>query len=109
MKGKAKNIILFTGSFIMILLLFIALIRNAQGWQHLTFSGFLEYLTTSPTIIPSFSITDFAIVSDWGLFNGLKDFLNIFTQLFGIIVWVCSSIINVLLYLFYFLRFIFRF
>ena len=109
MKGKAKNIILFTGSCIMILLLFIALIRNAQGWQHLSFSSFLDYLTTSPTIIPSFSVTDFAIVSDWGIFNFFRDFFNIFTQTFGVLIWICSSIFNVLLYLFYFVRFIFRF
>lgn len=106
-KLKAKNIILFVGSSLLILLLFIALIRNANGYEHITFTNFLDYISESPKVIPTLSISDFAITGSWGVFNDLKNFLNIFTQLFGIIVWFGSSILNIFLYAFYFLKFIF--
>lgn len=106
-KVKAKSILLFVASSIFVLLLIIALIRNVNGYNHISFSSFLDYLSNSPKVIPLLSISDFTITGSWGLFEFLRNFLNIFTQLFGIIIWFGSSIINIFLYAFYFLRYIF--
>jgi len=108
LSGKGRNILFLVLGIFFTFLLFVALIRNVNGgFTHITFSGLLEYLQNSPTLIPNFAISDFTIISDWGFLDGLRNFLNIFTQIFGLIVWFAKNAINGLLYVFYFVRFIF--
>lgn len=107
-KSSAKNIIVFVCSCAFICLLFIALIRNASGYKHISFTTFLEFISNPPAIIPNVNISDFAITGSWGAFNFLKNFFNIFAQLIGIVVWFASSVLNLFAYAFYFIRYIFQ-
>jgi len=56
----------------------------------ITFSEFLDRLEEAPGDYPDLNSTihDFNITEDWGVLNGLRDFLNIFADVFGFIVWI---------------------
>lgn len=102
----AKNILFFVFGCVLIVLLSASLIRNSNNSSSISFTSFLEYLSNSPDFSLSVSISDFRIVADWGFFNSLRDFFNIFTVSFGFIVWFFTSVVNCLIYAFYFLRFL---
>lgn len=107
---KAVNIIYFVIGIFLLLLIFIALIRAGQGMlgSNLTFSGLLNFLSNSPAVIAPVNISNFFISSDWGIFNVFRNFFNIFSGLFGVIVWLATNIINIFAYIFYFVRFVFN-
>lgn len=72
----------------------------------LTLSGLLEYLSNAPNITPTFSLNSFTIYSSWGVFNGLRDFINIFANLSAFAVWFSLLIFNAIRYVGYFFAFL---
>lgn len=81
---------------IFLIFFLVAFIKGTFTGSNLTFTGFLNFLSDCPRVFNNFSLLDFTITGDWGLFDGFRNFLNIFTGLFSIIVFACKSLINVL-------------
>lgn len=104
---KVPNPLFLVFGIILMFLIATALIRQSAGLSDISFGGFLNYISNTPSFIPRLNITKFGIVGDWGLFEGLKNFFNIFAKMFGIIIYLGESLLNMLLTLFYFLRYIF--
>ena len=88
----------------MLLSAFISGLRGVN--QGITFTGFLNYLSSSPSL-DFVSMSDFSIAGDWGLVDFLRIFLNVISVLFTIVVWFCQIVINLFEWLFWLIRFFF--
>lgn len=74
-----------------------------------SFQTGLEFLQATPQIqldLQDFS-SKFQIFDDWGIFNFLRDFINILGSILGFLVWLVSCIINVIIMLVYFIGWVF--
>lgn len=96
-------------SLVFIIILAAGLLRKLSGGSSVpTFTGFLEMLTSVPDIsIPFINAGIIQQLGDWGIFNFLRDFLNIFIDLLNIVVFLCNGIVQINLYVIYFLRWFF--
>lgn len=72
-----------------------------------TFRSFLEMLQNAPSIESDFTIDSLTITGDWGVFNFLKTFLNWNLKPIAFVLFLVKNLINVLMFLFYFLSYIF--
>jgi len=91
----------------LIILLVVAMLGSLRGTgQTITFTGFLEYLSQSPSL-NFFDISSFKIVGDWGLFDFLRNFFNLFTTMIGVSIWIFQLFWNLIAWLLYFFRFLF--
>lgn len=104
--SKSSKIILRVLLIVSVCLVLLALIRTINGGTPVTFSGFLEYVSNCPNIT-SRAWLDYTIYADWGVFNFLRDFLNIFTSLFSVLLYVFANLVQIVLYVGYFVSFIF--
>lgn len=88
-------------------MLIVSLVRKTASGDPLTFSSLLNWLGNLRSFSLQVNISDFTIVADWGLFNFLRNFLNIFTTSFGILYFLGANLINLLIFIGQFLLFIF--
>ncbi len=94
-------------SLILLALFIFGFSRKLSGGDVVSFSSFLNWLGSVDSFSINVSISDFMIYSSWGAFNFLRDFLNIFAGMFGVIVYLCSNLINLIIFAGQFLRFLF--
>lgn len=77
----------------------------------LSFTGLLNSISSMPTIDMSrvFNfVDDFNITSDWTVFNWFRDFLNnFFLPLFGVAIYFCTAIAQLIVFLVWVFKFIF--
>lgn len=94
-------------SFIVLALIAVYIVRYSDGGFTVpTFSSLLEMLSNVPDI--SISLETIVPISlDWGVFNFLRDFFNVFVKLFNLVLWIADNLLICLEYIFYFLRWIF--
>lgn len=96
----------FILGFALVILLTISLFRTLSNTStDLSFTGMLNYFSSVPSM-QFVNIADFTIVADWGIFNFLKNFLNLFAYLFGFSIWFSQNIYNLILWLFYMVRYL---
>ncbi|HBP44123.1 MAG TPA: hypothetical protein DD621_05640 [Clostridiales bacterium] len=93
---------------IFLLLLVISFVRLLFNSSLVTFTGFLDFLTTCPTItIPTSFYNSLSLAGiDWGIFNWFRNFLNFFTSSFSFIIFIITNLINALSIVFWFLKYI---
>lgn len=92
---------------ILLILSLIGSLRSGASGYTFSFAGLLDYLSDAPTINPSFSLSQFVIGGDWGLFDFLRVFFNFFGKIFGFASWFSALIWNAIEYVAYFFSFIF--
>lgn len=90
-----------------IVFLVFAFFKKSQGGSVLSFSSFLDWLSNRSSFKISINISDYFIGGDWGLFDGFRNFLNIFAQLSGCLAWLGANLINIIIFLAQFLLFLF--
>lgn len=100
---KKHNVIL---SVLAIFACIILCINFYKGNNALTFTSFLNFIQSTPNVGLSYSISDLTISGDWGILDKIREFLNILTTPLSMILYLAVAIINALVYLFYFLKFI---
>lgn len=94
-------------------LIFLIMIAIGVFWKLrgsdniLITKNFLEWLGGLNRLDINLNVENFSIRGDWGIFDGLRDFLNIFTSIFGVIIWLFSNLLQLVLYIVDFIRFIF--
>lgn len=98
--------LLFVILFLIILVRVVSVVRNGSN-SNLSFTGFLSFLSTLNTVQINISYTDFLIGGNWGIIDNLRQFFNVFAGVFGVLIWLTSNIVNVLLYIISFIRFVF--
>lgn len=106
---QAVSVMGILGIFTAILLILslIGSLRSGASGYTFSFVGLLEYLSNAPKIVPQFSLVAFSIGGDWGLFDFLRHFFNLFGKIFGFGSWFCLLIWNAIQYIAYFFSFIF--
>lgn len=95
--------------FVLFLILFlISFIRLLFNSEVVTFTGFLDFLTTCPTISLPTSFYDVLSLSnvDWGIFNFARNFIGFFGNSLSFIVFIITNLINCLSVVFWFLKYI---
>lgn len=67
--------------------------------EPVSFSSLLKKLEDAPVIELSLqdSVKIFTITQDWGILNGLRDFINALGSVIGLAVWICSLVINLVI------------
>lgn len=107
-KGASAGNFIFSIMGLVIALLLIAnIFRQAFAGADLSFASFLNWLGSVEDISINFSVESFFIYGNWGIFDGFRSFLNIFTQLFGVIVYLGSQFINIIIFAGQFIAFLF--
>lgn len=104
--SKADNflsvvIVIFTILFI------VSYVRSLVGAGEITFTSFLEFIQTVPEVSFATNFIDLTILGDWGVFDFLRNFLNIFTNLISVIVYLFGGLVQLLLYVVYIVRYLF--
>lgn len=104
------NPLKFVLGFILLSILFVALFRmtgNIGSGQPLTFTGFLEYLSSLDFGSVNLSIANVSLTDDWGIFNGFRNFINLLLGAFNFMLTITSALVNVVIFLFNIFKFIF--
>lgn len=96
---QKKNILI---NFIVLLVITIIALSFIRGILNpnstYSFTQFLQDLVElSNYQINSVNLGDFSIIGDWGIFDGLRLFLNSIMSIINLLVWVCQSLLNVLI------------
>lgn len=107
---EVANPLKFVLGFILILILFISFLRmsgNIGDGTPLTFAGFLEYLSNLQFGQVDWNLANISIVQDWGIFNPLRELINLMLGGFNFVLTIVSVLINVVVFLFNIAKFIF--
>lgn len=72
----------------------------------LTFEGLLQFLSQNASSFEFATYVDYSIVGDWGLFNFLRDFLNLLMAPFSIAMYLTKLIVALIGFFFTLLKFI---
>lgn len=109
MKRGLYKIILKILFFISIAIVIVNLFRRVIGGTGLFmgFENFFEQLSNVDSLQINFGVESFIINADWGILNGLKNFINVFAYILGVLVWLGVNLINLLLFLMQFVRILF--
>ena len=94
-------------SIIFVILFLIAFIRFSLNAEPITFSSLLLVLENAPSIDFSSVLDFFQINGYWGMFDFLRNLLNSFGVVLGVLSFVVLNIFNMLLFLLYFYKFVF--
>ena len=97
------------GSIFAIILVLLIIVSLAQFLRtgtagNMGFSGFINFLSNAPSFDINWSIIDLTIYSDWGIFEFLRIFINWFTAIFEVLVFIFGMLVETIEYLFYFIR-----
>ena len=92
---------------IICVLLIFNFARKLSFNTDLSFSAFLNLLGSVDSFDIKVNISSFTINGDWGLFDGFRNFLNIFANLFGVIVYLGANLVNLFVFIGQFLTFMF--
>ena len=90
-----------------ILLILAVIFRVSSGFPNPSFSSFLEVISNSPVFDISLSIPSISTGNDWGIFEFMRNFINGLISITNFGVWLSTSLVEVLLFIFYFLGWIF--
>lgn len=107
-KAHTLGKILMRVLFIILCALLIGnFIRKLSSGANLSFSSFLNWLGNVDYFQLNIKISFFTIKGSWGAFNFLRNFFNIFANLFGVVVYMCSNLISLISFLTQFFAFVF--
>lgn len=108
MKHRSNlNLIFNVLLLIFVILFLISYIRFCFNAGSVTFEGLLQFLNSCPQVDFNLALTAFTINGDWGLFEFLRNFFNIFGILIGFIVFLVGNLFNLFTFVFWFIKFIF--
>lgn len=94
-------------NIIFLTILVMCVIRFTFTGTTITFTGFLEFLQSCPSInMPNSVINTLAFSNSWGIFDFLRTFFNTLGIIFGTSLWLLTNLINGLMFIFYFIGFI---
>ena len=77
-------------SSILLVLVMLSVIKNGDT---MTFTSFLDFLSSNSSTFDFVNYVDYSIVGDWGLFNFLRDFFNLFIQVLNLAIYLTKIFI----------------
>lgn len=97
--GSIMSIIF--GSILLVLLV-VNLYKSALGMPTITFTSTLEWLSSinMPFEVPNMQsiIRSLTITKDWGILQGLRDFINILGTALSVLVWLGSNLVYCIIF-----------
>lgn len=97
---------LFTIVVIGIIASMFVQLNNIDG-TYINFSYIIQVVQNTPNITTSLVLPDISIGSDWGFLNFLRDIINNITGLVSFVAWIVVNLIQLAIYLIYFVKSIF--
>lgn len=108
MKNNNDKISLHIFNIIFLTILIVCVIRFTFTGTTITFTGFLDFLQSCPSIdMPSSVIDNLTIPNSWGMFDFIRTFINSLGTITGTILWLLTNLLNGLMFIFYFIGFVF--
>lgn len=89
------------------ILLIVAVFRMLNGSSIPTFESFLDMLINLETVDIGFINNSVIVLEDWGFWNFIRNFLAFFIDIFNVIIFVFNGLINLVIYAYSILRWIF--
>lgn len=89
------------------ILFIVSYVRSLFGASDLTFTSFLEFIQSVPQVSFSNTFIDMTILGDWGIFEFLRQFINIFTNILSVLIFLFGGLVQLIMYLVYLLRYLF--
>lgn len=90
-------------AIIMVLIIVVSLLRLTGGigsGNALTFTGFLDYLSTLDFNSVDFNILKLTLDGGWGAFDFIRVFINFTLSFWNFCVTICQVLINVAVFVF---------
>lgn len=105
--GSTTSLSIF--GVVVCILLFIALVKSLTGSEPLSFMSFLDLLQNSPIIEPSslLDLIPYQISGHWAIFDVFRQVLNFSIDIINVLAYLFGCVLNLLSFLFYFIRSIF--
>lgn len=102
----------FTSAFInifgiIILVILASSLLLSEVQEPLSFTSFMNFLSSQSFDFSFNNFIDYSIVGDWGLFNFLRDFFNLFIQGMNVIIYVVRLLIQLIVFVFHSFQFFF--
>lgn len=100
-----KSILFSVLSFIIVIGLLVSLLASlAMQDFNFSLSYFLQIVSSVPDVTGVFTFNDLTITGSWGIFDFLRNFLNLFTSVLSFLVLLVGNLVQVVVYIFYFVR-----
>lgn len=92
-----------------VVLIIINVFRHVNGFTGSTFGfdNLLSNLSNSNSMQIRFDISAFQIGGDWGIVDGIRRFFNAFATILGVLIWLGTNLINLVLFVAQFARLLF--
>lgn len=109
MRSSFGRIILHILFVFVVCLIVINIFRSVNGFagSSFGFNNLLSNLSRTDTLQLRFDISSFQIGGDWGIVDGVRQFFNAFATIFGVLIWLGTNLINLILFLAQFVRILF--
>lgn len=109
MRSSFGRIILHILFWFVVLLIIVNLFRRVNGFagSSFGFDNLLSNLSNSNSLQIRFDISSFNIGGNWGIVDGLRQFFNAFATILGVLIWLGTNLINLILFLAQFTRILF--
>ena len=104
--GKRASFIIEALAIIIAILFLANYIRLTANNGFLTFEALIERCSQFSSIGMT-TLIDLTITADWSIFNFLRDFINIFTSLFSVIMYLATNVMNSLWFIIQFVSIFF--
>lgn len=99
--------IIFRVIFIIFCAILISnIIKTLFSGNTVSFTSFLNYITSVPQISTNFSMDTIYISTDWGALDFIRIFLNTVMMPLNLLVFISKNLWNCLLYIIYFVKFL---
>lgn len=106
MRSSFGCIILHILFWFVVLLVIVNLFRFVNGFTGSNFglTNLLSNLSNSNSLQIQFDISAFQIGGNWGVVDGIRQFFNAFATILGVLIWLGTNLINLILFLAQFAR-----
>ena len=105
--GKLLLRLLFILATILLIIAVFRITYNPVSNNVPSLTNLLDYLTTINPVDIGFINDSVIVLGDWGIFNFLRDFVSFFIQIINVIIFIFNGLINIVLYAYSVLRWIF--
>lgn len=106
MRSSFGRIIIHILFIFYVCLIIVNVFRHVNGFSGFSFGfdNLLSNLSSTETLQIKFDISSFQIGGNWGIVDGIRQFFNAFATILGVLIWLGTNLINLILFLAQFVR-----
>lgn len=99
--------VFFLIAVVFFIVVFLRKSYGSSGSSGLTFVSFLDWLSSRQSFKISVDISSFGVDGNWGVFDFFRVFLDYIAQFSGVLAWLGSNLVNLVIFVGQFLIFVF--